>query len=118
VKSGSGRAWTASAVKHVRLENKIARSMAAPRRRSRLPDRRPDGRYSMRGAMKRFGVSHRQVMRWVERGMAQAVREDFEDHQSVWWLTIDADAAERIEKRRTTNRRSQNADIPDDGDAL
>jgi uncharacterized protein YndB with AHSA1/START domain len=28
------------------------------------------------GAVRRFGVSHRKVMRWVERGMAQGVRED------------------------------------------
>jgi DNA invertase Pin-like site-specific DNA recombinase len=118
VKSGSGRDWTASSVKHVRLEHKIARSMAVPRRRHRLPDRHPDGRYSMRRAMKRFGVSHRQILRWVECGMLQAVREDFEDHQNVWWVTIDADAAERIEKRKTTKRRSQDAEIPDDGDAL
>jgi DNA invertase Pin-like site-specific DNA recombinase len=118
VKSGSGRLWTASSVKHVRLEHKIARSMAVPRRRSRLPDRHPDGRYSMRGAMKRLGVSQRQVMRWVERGMVQAVREDFEDHRSVWWLTVDADAAEQIEKRITTKQRSHNADVPADGDAL
>jgi len=118
VKSGSGRDWTASSVKHVRLEHKIARSMAVPRRRHRLPDRHPDGRYSMRGAMKRFGVSQHQVMRWVERGMLQAVREDFEDHQSVWWVTIDADAAERIDNRRTAKRRSQDAKIPDGGDAL
>jgi DNA invertase Pin-like site-specific DNA recombinase len=118
VKSGSGRDWTASSVKHVRLEHKIARSMAVPRRRHRLPDRHPDGRYSMRGAMKRFAVSQHQVMRWVERGMLQGVREDFEDHQSVWWLTIDADAAERIDNRRTTKRRSQDAKIPDEGDAL
>jgi hypothetical protein len=118
VKSGSGHPWTAGSVKHVRLEHKIARSTVVPRRRSRLPDRHPDGRYSMRGAMKRFGVSQHQVMRWVERGMLQAVREDFEDHQSVWWLTIDAAAAERIDNRRTTKRQSQDAKIPDGGDAL
>lgn len=118
VKSGSGRPWTASSVKHVRLEHKIARSAVVLRRRGRLPDRHPDGRYSMRGAMKRFGVSHRQILRWAERGIVQAVREDFEDHQSVWWLTIDADAAEQINKRKTTKSRSQDAEIPDDGDAL
>jgi len=106
VKSGSGRPWTASSVKHVRLEHKIGGSMVVPQRRHRLPDRHPDGRYSMRGAMKRFGVSHRQILRWVERGILQAVREDFEDHQSVWWLTIDADAAARIKKCLTNKPRS------------
>ena len=104
-------------MKHVRLEHKIARSTVVLRRCGQ-PDRHPDGRYSMRGAIKRFGVSHRQILRWVERGIVQAVREDFEDHQSVWWLTIDADAAEQINKRKTTKSRSQDAEIPDDGDAL
>ena len=54
----------------------------------------------------------------VELRIVQALREDFEDHQSVWWLTIDADAAEQINKRKTTKSRSQDAEIPDDGDAL
>ena len=71
----------------------------------------------MRGAMKGFGVSHRQVMRWVERGMAHAVREDFQGHWSVWWLTIDAEAASRIDKRRTIKSRSQEAKLPHQGDA-
>jgi DNA invertase Pin-like site-specific DNA recombinase/uncharacterized protein YndB with AHSA1/START domain len=117
MKSGSGSPWTASSVKHVRLEHKIG-SIAVQQRRHRLPDRHPDGRYSMHGAMKRFGVSQRQVMRWVECGILQAVREDFEDHRAVWWLTIDANAAERIEKSRTTRRRLQHAEVPDKGDAL
>jgi DNA invertase Pin-like site-specific DNA recombinase len=118
VKSGSGRAWTPSAVKHARLEHQIFGAAAVPPGRDPLPDRHPDVRYSMRGVMKRFGVSHRQVMRWVERGMAQAVREDFQGYRSVWWLTIDAEAEAQIEKRRTRKRQSQNAKMPHEGDAL
>ena len=117
VKSGSGRAWTPVAVKHARLKHRVVRSGHAPRGRGPLPDRHPDGRYSMRGAMKRFGVSQRQVMRWIERGMAQAVREDFEGHRSVWWLTIDVATATRIEKRRTTKRRSKEAGLSPGRDA-
>jgi DNA invertase Pin-like site-specific DNA recombinase len=118
VRSGSGRAWTPSAVKHVRLEHQIFGAAAVPPRRDQLPDRHPDGRYSVRGAMKRFGVSHRQVMRWVERGMATAVRGDFEGYRSVWWLTIDPETEAQIEKRKTRKRPSRNAKIPDEGDAL
>jgi hypothetical protein len=117
-RSGSGRAWTLSAVKHVRLEHQIFGAAAVPPRRDPLPDRHPDGRYSVRGTMKRFGVSHRQVMRWVECGMAQAVREDFEGYRSVWWLTIDPETEAQIEKRRTRKLLSRNAKIPDEGDAL
>ena len=116
VKSGSGRAWTASSVMHARLKHQIFGALSVPPRRNKLPDRHPDGRYSVRGAMKRFGVSHRQVIRWVERGMAQAVREDFEGHRRVWWLTIEAES--QIEGSRTRRRRSQKAKIAGEGDAL
>jgi|MudIll2142460700_1097286.scaffolds.fasta_scaffold1575882_2 hypothetical protein len=68
--------------------------------------------------MKRFGVSHRQVMRWVNRGVAQAVREDFEAHRSVWWLTIDPEVEAQIEKRKTRKRLSRKAKVSHEGDVL
>jgi len=118
VKSGSGRAWTLRAVQYVRRKHKIILISPAVRSRTPLPDRHPDGRYSMRGAMKRFGVSHRQLLRWVERGMMQGVREDFEGHRSVWWLTIDETIATRIDGRKTTKKRLKDARLEDGGHAL
>lgn len=118
VKSGTGRAWTASAVKHVRLSHNILSSTAVLARRPPLPDRHPDGRYSVTGAMRRFGVSNRQLMRWVECGMVQGTREDFGGYRSVWWLTIAPEMESQIEKRITRWRISRNARIADQGDAL
>jgi DNA invertase Pin-like site-specific DNA recombinase len=118
VRSGTGRPWTSQAVKHVRLNNKIPGVPSVIPRRKPLPDRYPDGRYSIRGAMKRFGVSERQVMRWVECGMAQGAREDFGGYQNVWWLTIDPEIVAQIEKRKIKHRQSQNAGVSSRGDAL
>jgi len=118
VRSGSGHAWTTNAVKHARLKHKIFATTAALPRRNPLPDRHPDGRYSVSGAMKRFGVSNRQLMRWVECGMVQGVREDFGGYQSVWWLTIDPETEAQIEKRKIRKRLSQNASVSREGDAL
>jgi DNA invertase Pin-like site-specific DNA recombinase len=117
VKSGTGRAWTASAVKHVRLNHNILSSTAVLARRNPLPDRHPDGRYSVPGAMKRFGVSHRQLMRWVEYGMVQGTREDFGGYRSVWWLTIAPETEAQIEKRKI-GKQSQSARVSGEGDAL
>jgi hypothetical protein len=118
VRSGTGRAWTSHAVKHVRFNHKIPGVPSVLPRRKPLPDRHPDGRYSIRGAMKRFGVSERQLMRWVECGMVQGTREDFGGYQSVWWLTIASEMEAQIEKRKIRKRQSQNAGVPGRGDAL
>jgi hypothetical protein len=118
VRSGSGHAWTTSAVKHARLNHKIFCAAPVMPRRDPLPDRHPDGRYSTRGAMKRFGVSHRQLMRWVESGMAKGEREDFGGYRNVWWLAINPEIETQIEKRKTRNQRSQNARVSREGDAL
>lgn len=118
VKSGTGRAWTPGAVKHVRLNHNILSATAELARRNPLPDRHPDGRYSVPGAMKRFGVSNRQLMRWVECGIVQGVREDFGGYQSVWWLNIDPEMVAQIEKRKIRKQQSQNAGVSDRGDAL
>jgi DNA invertase Pin-like site-specific DNA recombinase len=102
VQSGSGRPWTANAVKHVRCKHSMERPARKPCGRAALPDRHPDGRYSMRGAIKRFGVSERQVSRWIGLGIIAAVREDFPPYRDVWWLTIDDVTARRLDQRRTT----------------
>jgi len=118
LRSGSGQPWTASAVKHVRRKHSIVRAVHKSNGRAPLPDRHADGRYSIRGAMKRFGVSQRQVTRWIERGMVQATREAFAPYPRVWWLTIDAATATRLAERRTTNKQSKDATIPGGGHAL
>jgi hypothetical protein len=119
LKAGSGRPWTASAVKHVRIEHSIVRTAHKPRGRAPLPERHRDGRYSVRGTMKRFCVSKRQVIRWIELRMVEAVLEDFPPYRSVWWLTIDDATAKRLDERRTTkNTGEKTQGFTDRGDAL
>ena len=106
--TGTHRPWTANTVKKVRLQHTSIRR--APNRDARqpLPDRHRDGRYSIRGAMKRFGVGADKVRSWIKRGMVDAVREDFEWCYGAWWLSIDEATARLLEqdamKRRRTKR--------------
>jgi hypothetical protein len=118
VRSGTGRAWTPSAVKHARLKHNILSTTNTISRRKPLPDRHPDGRYSVSGAMKRFGVSYWQLIRWVKRGIVRGVHEDFGEYQSVWWLTITPESEAQIEKRKITKQKLQNAKVSGRGDAL
>jgi uncharacterized protein YoaH (UPF0181 family) len=52
------RRWSASAVKRIRLEHTSTRRPRIAGARQPLPDQHADGRYSVRGAMKRFGVNN------------------------------------------------------------
>lgn len=52
-------------------------------RRTPLPKRHPDGRYSVEGGAERFGVSINQVRRWIDRGLPRAA------HRGVC-LTLEA----------------------------
>ena len=117
VRPGSGRAWTREAVKRVRLKHGIGCSIVGCGSASPLPERHPDGRYSMRGVMRRFGVSQRQAMRWIARGLVHAARESFEQHRDVWWVTIDDATATSLEDRMRAGRRSQDAKGLDGGGA-
>jgi len=110
--TGTLRPWTADSVKKVRLEHTSIRK--APRRDARkpLPDRHPDGRYSICGAMKRFGVNSDKVRRWIKRGLVDAVREDFEWCYGAWWLTIDEETAKRLEQDATKRRRTNQSKTP------
>ncbi len=104
--TGRSRRWTAEAVKRMRLMHTTVRRAPTCGDRQALPDRHPDGRYSVGGAMKRFGVSGDRVRRWIKRGLVEAVREDFEWCKGAWWLSIDETTAKRLEKVAVKRRRS------------
>lgn len=73
--------------------------------RAPLPDRLEDGRYSIMGAARRFGVSTGTIRGWVKRGLVTWTREDYGAHRRVYWLEIsDADAA-RLDDRAAEIRR-------------
>lgn len=110
--TGTLRPWTANAVKKARLKDTSIRK--APRRdvRKPLPDQHPDGRYSISGAMKRFSVNYDKVRRWIERGLVDAAREDFEWCDGAWWLTIDEETAKRLEQDAKKRRRTERPTTP------
>ena len=74
-------------------------------RRDLLPDRYPDGRYSVAGAAKRFGVRPDVVRGWIKRGLVSGERYDFQVHRRVWWLEIAEDTAARLERLAAALRR-------------
>jgi DNA invertase Pin-like site-specific DNA recombinase len=102
-RTGAGKNWTRDAVRWARRRGKIERVAADAPRRPALPDRHPDGRYSVSGAAKRFGVTLEVVRGWLRRGLIFGRREAYGPHTRVWWLEIDAAAAARLEggSRRT-----------------
>lgn len=110
--TGTLRAWTANSVKKARLEHTSIRKGPSRDTRKPLPDRHPDGRYSIAGAMKRFGVNSDKVRRWIKRGLVDAVREDFEWCYGAWWLTIDEATAQRLEQDATKRRRTKRSKTP------
>ena len=103
--TGHGQRWSAAAVKRIRLACTSIRRAPNAGARQPLPDRHPDGRYSVRGAMKRFGVNNDKVRNWIKRRMVVAVREDFDWCNGAWWLSIDDATAKRLKEDATKRRR-------------
>jgi hypothetical protein len=99
--TGKGQTWTSWAVKWARRKEGIARHYEDRCRRTRLPDRHPDGRYCVRAVAERFGVSTTVVHRWIERGIVKAHKEAFREYRGVYWIRIDKAAVRRLEKLST-----------------
>jgi hypothetical protein len=107
LRTGTGREWDLEAVRQLRSRHQIAR-VAPDRPRMRpLPDRYPDGRYSVPGVMAHFGVSRSLVYQWIEKGLLQASRADYGTHRNAYWLDIDADTAAQLKKRRRGPRKKR-----------
>jgi hypothetical protein len=106
IPTGAGKQWDTVAVKWARRRNEIPRTAPALPRTQPLPDRHPDGRYSISGARRRFEVSDTVVRGWIKRGLVKATREDYETHTRVYWLQIDDETAAWLEEaaRRTRSR--------------
>ena len=98
LRTGRGRRWTTWAVQWTRKRERICRVAPDRPRRELLPDRYPDGRYSVAGAAKRFGVRLDMVRAWIKRGLVKGERHDFQVHRQVWWLEIAEDTAARLER--------------------
>jgi hypothetical protein len=105
MRTGRGLAWNTWAVRWTRKKERICRVAPARPRRELLPDHFPDGRYSVAGAAKRFGVTLDVIRAWVRRGLMQGERNDFQAHRRVWWLEIPEDTAARLEHLAAPLRR-------------
>ena len=113
--TGAGQSWIGQAVKRVRLAQAILRVAATRPTRLPVPDRHPDGRYSICGVAKRFGVSEMVVYRWIKCGIVQGTCERFELYKRVWWLDINETTSARLEQvaactRRPTRRHIETMD--------
>lgn len=105
MRTGRGLPWNTWAVRWTRKKERICRVAPDRPRRELLPDRYPDGRYSVAGAAKRFGVKLDVVHAWIKRGLVKAERNDFGAHRRVWWLEIAEDTAARLERLAAPLRR-------------
>src|SRR6266498_5361584 len=104
MRTARGRSWDTWAVRRTRKKERICRVAPDRPRRAPLPARYPDGRYSVPGAAKRFGVKWKTVRAWSKRGLVNAERRDFEGHRRVWWIEIPEDIAARLEHLAATFR--------------
>jgi hypothetical protein len=105
MRTGRGLPWTTWAVRWTRKKERICRVAPDRPRRELLPDRYPDGRYSVAGAAMRFGVTLATVRGWIARELVKGERHDFHAHHQVWWLEIPEDTATRLEHLAATLRR-------------
>jgi len=107
--TGTGRTWDYEAVRQLRSRKRIARVAPDRQRMPPLPDRHPDGRYSVPGAASRFDVSRAVVYRWIKLGLVTASREDHGTHRDVFWLDIDDVTAVRLMARGRGRRETGQA---------
>jgi len=98
--TGTGREWNENLVYAARRSARIERVAPDRPRMLPLPHRHPDGRYSVPGAMARFGVSENVVRRWIKGGLITASRADFGTHRNVYLLDIDEATADRLMGRK------------------
>jgi DNA invertase Pin-like site-specific DNA recombinase/DNA-binding NarL/FixJ family response regulator len=94
--TGTGLEWNEDHVRAARRSARIGRVAPDRPRKQPLPHRHPDGRYSVPGAMARFGVGENVVRRWISQGIVPTSREDFGTHRKVYWLSIDDAMAARL----------------------
>jgi hypothetical protein len=90
------------AVRWTRKKARISRVAPDRPRRELLPDRYPDGRYSVAGAAKRFGATLDVIRAWIKRGLLPGERHEFQVHRRVWWLEIAEDTAARHDRLAAT----------------
>ncbi len=102
--TGRDKPFNILAVRWVRQRNEIRREdyrIGAPP----LPDRFPDGRYSVRGLAKRFEVTKNVVDRWIRQGKVHGTKHPYGRHASTWWFELDEEAEAILEQDARDARR-------------
>jgi hypothetical protein len=90
--------WTASAVIHVRCNNKITKARRP--RRTVLPDRHPTtNEFSVRAAAVHLGVTKSMVEYWIKGNAIPSRRERYAQYDAVW-LDISDELAAKLRKPR------------------
>ncbi len=89
--AGTGGAFTTTAVKQLQKSHRVRAHSAE------LPEQRADGRYSVRGAAARLGVSDRIIYYWAAIGRLEGER----DAKRAWWFALDDATIARLGRRTT-----------------
>ena len=111
-RSGSGRPWNERSVRWARRRFGIARTAPERTRMAPLPDQDAEGRYSVPGAVRHFGVSRKTLYAWIRRGLVAATRADHGQHRGVYWVELDEDIASRLQSTRLGRSQQTNAVTP------
>ncbi len=107
--TGADKTWHCWSVRWARRRGAIERTAPDRPRREPLPDRRADGRFSLPGMVRRFGVSETVVRGWIKRGLISGAREDYKQYRKVWWFDIDEATAARLESLSARSRSRRRA---------
>jgi DNA invertase Pin-like site-specific DNA recombinase len=103
-RTGQEKPWSIWAVRWARRKENIKRVAPDLPRAYFLPDRYPDGRYSVSGAAKLFDVSEAAIRRWVRRGIVPAAQEPYKTNANAWRLSIDQDKEQELRTLATASR--------------
>ena len=102
MRTGYAKEWNLWAVRWARQRAGIKLVAPDAPRRTPLPERYPDGRYSVGGAARLLGVSTNVVRRWLDQGLIPGERANYREHRHVWCLQIDETAARHLVHRART----------------
>jgi DNA invertase Pin-like site-specific DNA recombinase len=105
VPTSRGQPWNRWSVKWARRRAGIPPACPDHAHPGPLPDRHPDGRYSVAGAARHLGLPAHVLRHWMRRGLVTASRADFEGHRNAWWVELDDATTNRLEGLIAERRR-------------